>query len=104
MAANAEPPRLIDRLCAGHTWSVADAIAPVGVDPHAVHLTPANVIAVVFGRPANYLSFSTDKGRSFEGPWCFYESPSPIYNASTDEKIPYVRRHSHLTQPLCVAA
>ena len=64
------------------SWSVADRIAPMGVDPNAVRMQPSGIIAVAFGRPANYLSFSLDSGRSFRGPWCFDQQSVPIWNAS----------------------
>lgn len=48
----------------GKTWSHADPIAPFGVWPDAVRLKNG-IIAVSYGRPGNWLTFSPDEGKTW---------------------------------------
>ena len=73
----------------GSSWSTADPIAPQGVAPVAVRTLHSGVIAVVYGRPGNYLRLSTDGARSFTGEWCFFnQTHNPYDGAQYDAVVP----------------
>ena len=55
----------------GETWGIVQAVADRGVAPTTVYLKAPGVMVVAYGRPSNFLMFSTDQGRSFFGHWCF---------------------------------
>jgi len=58
----------------GKTWSHADAIADRGVYPTAC-LMSNGIIAVVYGRPGDWIIFSLDKGETWSDPFCFHKGP-----------------------------
>ena len=60
----------------GKTWSHADPIADRGVYPKAC-LMANGVIAVVYGRPGDWLMFSLDQGETWVGHFCFHKGPEP---------------------------
>lgn len=57
----------------GQTWSHADPIADRGVYPTAC-LMKNGVIAVVYGRPGDWLTFSLDQGETWINHFCFNQS------------------------------
>lgn len=60
----------------GQTWSHADPIADRGVYPTAC-LMKNGIIAVVYGRPGNWLTFSLDQGETWINHFCFNQTPEP---------------------------
>ena len=64
---------------AGLSWSTPIPIADRGVWPNACELENG-VIAVTYGRPGNWLTFSTDGGASWQGHLCFSCDPGSHYN------------------------
>jgi hypothetical protein len=48
----------------GKTWSHADPVAPFGVWPDSV-LLKNGIISVTYGRPGNWIMFSTDQGKTW---------------------------------------
>ena len=60
----------------GRTWSVADPIADRGVWPNACRLDNG-VLAVIYGRPGDWLAFSLDDGHSWIGHFCLHLGPQP---------------------------
>lgn len=48
----------------GKTWSNADPVAPFGVWPDSV-LLKNGIISVTYGRPGNWIMFSTDQGKTW---------------------------------------
>ena len=60
----------------GKTWSHADPIADRGVYPTAC-LMKNGVIAVVYGRPGDWLTFSLDRGETWVNHFCFNQTPEP---------------------------
>lgn len=60
----------------GKTWAHADPIADRGVYPTAC-LMRNGVIAVVYGRPGDWLTFSLDQGQTWIGHFCFNQGPEP---------------------------
>jgi hypothetical protein len=55
----------------GKTWSHADPIADRGVCPNSC-LLANGVIAVVYGRPDNWMMFSLDQGQTWTGNFFFW--------------------------------
>ena len=53
----------------GRTWSHADPIADRGVMPKSC-LMSNGVLAVIYGRPGDWLTFSTDMGHTWIGHFC----------------------------------
>ena len=60
----------------GKTWSHADPIADFGVYPKSC-LMANGVIAVVYGRPGDWLMFSLDQGETWVGHFCLHKGPEP---------------------------
>lgn len=60
----------------GQTWSHADPIADLGVYPTAC-LMKNGIIAVVYGRPGDWLTFSLDWGETWINHFCFNKGPEP---------------------------
>ena len=60
----------------GRTWSVADPIADRGVWPNACRLDNG-VLAVIYGRPGDWLAFSLDDGHTWIGHFCLHLGPQP---------------------------
>jgi len=60
----------------GKTWSHTEPIADRGVFPKACLMTNG-VIAVVYGRPGDWLMFSLDQGETWVGHFCFHQGPQP---------------------------
>ena len=60
----------------GRTWGVADPIADRGVWPNACRMA-SGVLAVVYGRPGDWLAFSLDDGHSWIGHFCLHLGPQP---------------------------
>ena len=58
----------------GKTWSHADDVADRGVSPCAVEMSNG-VIVVAYGRPYNWLMFSTDGGQNWIGHFQFFQGP-----------------------------
>ena len=58
----------------GRTWSHADDVADRGVSPCVIQMR-SGVIAVVYGRPHNWLMFSVDGGQNWVGHFQFYKGP-----------------------------
>lgn len=58
----------------GKTWSNADPIADRGVYPTAC-LMKNGIIAVVYGRPGDWLTFSLDQGETWINHFCFNQGP-----------------------------
>lgn len=54
----------------GQTWGVAERVADRGVAPTIAEPLP-DVLVAAYGRPGNWLMFSTDRGVSFFGHWCY---------------------------------
>jgi hypothetical protein len=67
----------------GKTWSHAEPIADLGVYPK-VCLMANGVIAVVYGRPGDWLMFSLDQGETWVGHFCFHKGPQPYDCGSYD--------------------
>ena len=55
----------------GRTWSVADPIADRGVWPNACRMANG-VLAVIYGRPGDWLAFSLDDGHTWIGHFCLH--------------------------------
>ena len=72
----------------GKTWSTPQPIADRGVWPNACRMR-SGVIVCTYGRPANWLAFSLDDGRTWTGHFCFYNGPTTSYN-SVEEIAPDV--------------
>ena len=73
----------------GNSWSTADPIAAQGVDPVAVRTLQSGVVAVVYGRPGNYIRLSIDGARSFTDEWCFFnQTHNPYDGAQYDAVVP----------------
>jgi hypothetical protein len=73
----------------GSSWSTADPIAPQGVAPVSVRTSRSGVVAVVYGRPGNYLRLSLDGARSFTEEWCFLnQSHDPFDGGQYDAVVP----------------
>ena len=60
----------------GKSWDCADPIADRGVEPGAC-LMKNGVIAVVYGRPGDWLTFSLDQGETWIEHFCFNQSMEP---------------------------
>ncbi len=60
----------------GSTWGVADPIADRGVWPNACRMENG-VLAVIYGRPGDWLAFSLDDGHSWFGHFCLHLGPQP---------------------------
>jgi hypothetical protein len=60
----------------GQSWSHADPVADCGVYPTAC-LMANGVIAVIYGRPGDWLAFSLDKGNTWINHFCFNRTPEP---------------------------
>ena len=60
----------------GRTWGVADPIADRGVWPNACRMANG-VLAVIYGRPGDWLAFSLDDGHSWIGHFCLHLGPQP---------------------------
>jgi hypothetical protein len=60
----------------GKTWGHADPIADRGVYPKAC-LMANGVIAVVYGRPGDWLMFSLDQGETWVGHFCLHKGSRP---------------------------
>jgi hypothetical protein len=60
----------------GRTWSVADPIADRGVMPKGCAMSNG-VLAVIYGRPGDWLAFSLDEGHSWMGHFCLHQGPQP---------------------------
>ena len=60
----------------GKTWGHADPIADFGVYPKACLMTNG-IIAVVYGRPGDWLMFSLDQGETWVGHFCLHKGPRP---------------------------
>jgi hypothetical protein len=58
----------------GKTWSHADPIADRGVMPRSC-LMSNGVLAVICGRPGDWLAFSTDLGHTWIGHFCLRQGP-----------------------------
>lgn len=54
----------------GLTWGIVQPVANRGVAP-TVAMTKSKVLVASYGRPGNFLMFSTDGGVSFFGHWCY---------------------------------
>ena len=67
----------------GKTWSHAEPIADRGVSPKAC-LMANGVIAVVYGRPGDWLMFSLDQGETWVGHFCFHKGPQPYDGGNYD--------------------
>ncbi|MCX6993011.1 MAG: sialidase family protein [Kiritimatiellaeota bacterium] len=55
----------------GKTWSKPEPIADRGVWPNACR-SESGILAVTYGRPFQWLAFSADDGKTWEGHHCFY--------------------------------
>lgn len=58
----------------GQTWSKPQAILDRGVWPHLCVLQ-SGIVVCSTGRPGNWLVFSKDDGRTWQGGFCFCEGP-----------------------------
>lgn len=58
----------------GQTWSYAEPVADRGVCPYACRMENG-ILAVIYGRPGNWLMFSVDEGHNWVGHFQFYEGP-----------------------------
>ena len=67
----------------GKTWSNADPIADRGVYPTACRMQNG-IIAVVYGRPDDWLMFSLDEGETWINHFCFNHTPDPFDCGSYD--------------------
>ena len=81
----------------GKTWSQPKPIADRGVWPNACRMRDG-LLVCTYGRPGNWLTFSSDEGRAWTGHFCFYTGPTTSYN-SVEEVAPgqllvvYDRQH-----------
>ena len=81
----------------GATWAAPDPISRYGVAPQAVVMhspqsnngptTAEGILAVVYGRPYNFITFSLDGGRSFLPEWCFFTSETQPYDGSDYDTV-----------------
>ncbi|MCX6993902.1 MAG: sialidase family protein [Kiritimatiellaeota bacterium] len=55
----------------GKTWGKREPIADRGVWPNACR-SESGILAVTYGRPFQWLAFSADDGKTWEGHHCFY--------------------------------
>ena len=62
----------------GQTWSEPRAILDRGVWPHLCVMR-SGIIVCSTGRPGNWLVFSKDDGRTWQGAFCIYPGPSSSY-------------------------
>lgn len=60
----------------GKTWSHADPVADRGVYPSNC-LMENGTIAMVYGRPGDWLTFSLDQGETWINHFCFNQTPNP---------------------------
>ncbi len=58
----------------GQSWSNANPVTDRGVSPCVIQMQNG-VIVVVYGRPGNWLMFSTDQGQTWTGHFQFYMGP-----------------------------
>ena len=70
----------------GKSWSKPEPIADRGVWPNACRMK-SGILACTYGRPDNWLCFSTDEGKTWTGHFCFYEGSTTSYN-SVEEVSP----------------
>lgn len=63
----------------GKHWSKPKPIADRGVWPNACRMH-SGILACTYGRPGNWLCFSTDGGVKWQGHFCFYEGQTSSYN------------------------
>eukprot|EP01051_Picozoa_sp_SAG22_P001807 SAG22_NODE_74_length_22289_cov_65.265119_27_plen_127_part_00 len=81
------------RHSSGVTWAAPDPISRYGVAPQAVVIhDPQNksadgIMAVVYGRPYNFITFSLDGGIGFLPEWCFFKSEAKPYDGSDYDTI-----------------
>eukprot|EP01050_Picozoa_sp_SAG11_P005369 SAG11_NODE_374_length_10006_cov_8.964167_2_plen_466_part_00 len=71
----------------GETWSTPVVIAPHGVSPQAIIMRPSNIMAIVYGRPYNWLRFSLDGGRTFLPEICFDRPPMEPYDGGEYDSV-----------------
>jgi hypothetical protein len=64
----------------GKTWSTPVAVDDKGVWP-SILVLKNGVVVCTYGRPDNWLSFSTDDGRTWTGATRFYRGPTSSYNS-----------------------
>jgi len=64
----------------GQTWSAPQAILDRGVWP-ALCVMRSGVVVCATGRPGNWLIFSRDDGRTWQGAFCFSHGPASSYNS-----------------------
>lgn len=80
----------------GQSWAAPDPISRYGVAPQAIVIhDPQNksadgILAVVYGRPYNFITFSLDSGVSFLPEWCFFKSEAKPYDGSDYDTIAQV--------------
>jgi hypothetical protein len=60
----------------GKSWSNADPVAPIGVFPDVVFMSNG-IMAVIYGRPGNWIMFSRDNGVSWGPVFQFYHDLYP---------------------------
>ena len=70
--AEATPCYLCRSTDEGQTWSEPQAILHLGVSPRLCVMRNG-IIVCTTGRPGNWLVFSKDDGRTWEGAFCFHE-------------------------------
>ncbi|MCX6992681.1 MAG: sialidase family protein [Kiritimatiellaeota bacterium] len=63
----------------GKTWSKPAPIADRGVYPNVAR-AQSGILAVVYGRPGNWVAFSADNGNTWQGHLCFGKEPSSFYD------------------------
>ena len=63
----------------GKTWSKPAPIADFGVWPNACRMK-SGVLACTYGRPGNWLCFSTDEGKAWVGHFRLYDGNTTSYN------------------------
>ncbi|MCX6992316.1 MAG: sialidase family protein [Kiritimatiellaeota bacterium] len=63
----------------GKTWSKPVPIADRGVYPNVVR-AKNGILAVIYGRPGNWVAFSADDGNTWQGHFCFGKEPSSFYD------------------------
>ncbi|MBI3922945.1 MAG: exo-alpha-sialidase [Armatimonadetes bacterium] len=66
----------------GRSWSKPEPIADRGVWPNLC-VMKCGVIVCTYGRPDNYLIFSTNNGKTWKGSFCFYRGRTSSYNSIT---------------------
>ena len=76
----------------GLTWAAPDPISRYGVAPQAVVMHDPQgksdgIMAVVYGRPFNFITFSLDGGISFLPEWCFFKSEAKPYDGSDYDTV-----------------